>query len=764
MQVKVQCPCGTKFAFDVEPMNGRMPMPVNCPACGADSTELANAQIREQLAAPPPAAKPQVRIHVNTPAPSAPSAAVSAPPPPPSPPTPVRPAPPSGTPAAPAPPSNEKPGLRLHAAKPQSSAGSGEDASGGQRCSKHANNEAVEKCFVCGKPICLTCMEMFGYLCSVYCRTQAERQKLDVPVYAHQRSVVESKARSRVKLITAGALSLVLMLLGAWIWYEFHGSRPRVVFSESIAKGDRVRHYELLGPDQLLLLKKSEMSLFHLGEKKQLWSVTLKSTRASEGTLASRSQISSRRTASDDDDDDSDDGSPYLARLDDPQYYSGPRVLAATNSIWLLYPERIDRHDLVTGAHQQEIPIPNPVMRRMQTDESIVMISGDTFGRRTVTHITLADGKVRTEQVEPRKTETIATVKKPGAAPGQRQSLVKTATGPLNASADDEPEWERFREEIHPAGTDVVQMQVQLLERIKIAHQAMKQQSKPALDGPVSAGRSLEVAQDLLNEMRREDTGGMVEEDVSRYEVTLRRLLAQDAPAWTGEVIGPPDFFTAKTVDILASGKAIYVFDRNNKKLWESKLTYPMAARYSWFDDGVAPPCVEVGNTLYVADAGMLTAHDLASGEVRWRLTSVGISKLQLDPKGNLYINTTDAGPDALQYSQQINIFSKTSPVLLKVDPETGKVLWRADFIADNSFMSGKYIYATRTGMDRLSAVLNPFDETPVHFHLYRVNPSNGKQMWDYYQKRAPARIDAHGNTILLHFRSELQVLRYLSL
>jgi hypothetical protein len=46
--ITIQCPCGQKFAFDVEPVNGRMPVSVACPACGADGTNAANEQIQLQ--------------------------------------------------------------------------------------------------------------------------------------------------------------------------------------------------------------------------------------------------------------------------------------------------------------------------------------------------------------------------------------------------------------------------------------------------------------------------------------------------------------------------------------------------------------------------------------------------------------------------------------------------------------------------------------------------------------------------------------------
>jgi hypothetical protein len=56
MEIKVQCSCGTKFKFDVEPVNNRMPAPVSCPSCGADGTEQANEFLRASLSLPPPAA------------------------------------------------------------------------------------------------------------------------------------------------------------------------------------------------------------------------------------------------------------------------------------------------------------------------------------------------------------------------------------------------------------------------------------------------------------------------------------------------------------------------------------------------------------------------------------------------------------------------------------------------------------------------------------------------------------------------------------
>ena len=42
MTLKIECACGTRYSFDVEPLDGRMPWAVQCPGCHADGTAAAN--------------------------------------------------------------------------------------------------------------------------------------------------------------------------------------------------------------------------------------------------------------------------------------------------------------------------------------------------------------------------------------------------------------------------------------------------------------------------------------------------------------------------------------------------------------------------------------------------------------------------------------------------------------------------------------------------------------------------------------------------
>src|SRR5262245_32157374 len=56
--VKIQCGCGQKYSFEVEPVNGQMANAVACPVCGVDGTVAANQIIAQTLAARPAVAPP----------------------------------------------------------------------------------------------------------------------------------------------------------------------------------------------------------------------------------------------------------------------------------------------------------------------------------------------------------------------------------------------------------------------------------------------------------------------------------------------------------------------------------------------------------------------------------------------------------------------------------------------------------------------------------------------------------------------------------
>ena len=134
-----------------------------------------------------------------------------------------------------------------------------------------------------------------------------------------------------------------------------------------------------------------------------------------------------------------------------------------------------------------------------------------------------------------------------------------------------------------------------------------------------------------------------------------------------------------------------------------------------------------------------------------------------------LYVNTTTASPDSIKHSRQIDITDKTSAIIYKLDPKTGKTLWSNDANGFISHLSGKFIYTVQSfdpgdedeGNDNdLTAILRK----PAFLRIRRINPANGRLMWEVFQPRAPLDVQFDGNSIELVFKKEVQVLKFLSL
>jgi hypothetical protein len=323
-----------------------------------------------------------------------------------------------------------------------------------------------------------------------------------------------------------------------------------------------------------------------------------------------------------------------------------------------------------------------------------------------------------------------------------------------------------------PSQYGYVQIAVHLLESHIITRSAMKAPPKNSvLNGNLNSSKTAEVANETLNEMQRNRGGDTVQEDESRYQVSLRRPDTTTAADWIGEVIGPPALFPLKTVNVLAAGKTLVVFDKTNKKLWQAALTYNVAGGVRAENGEASPlgegPCVERGDTLYIFDQAVLTAFDLATGNARWRLPSVGVVGLFFDDKGMLYVNTTTADPENIKYSRQIDITQKIDAILLKIDPPTGKTLWTTKPGGFISYLSGNFIYTVEIydpgeEANRLAAIAG-ITPTPPHVQIRRINPKDGQVLWEHDQERAPLDVRFKDNFIQIVFKKEVQVLKYLT-
>lgn len=771
--MKLQCSCGAKYAFDATPEMLKNPVKFICPSCGLDASAFVNELIRQEFGAQ------------------------------------VLPAP--GTPDAPPPPPPPVAGARLkvvHEAAPVAEPPSAAPAS--KFCSKH-RERATEQCVVCHKPICPKCMEMFGYFCSPLCKGKAEAQGLDVPVYAGQRDLVEGQFWRKTGLIAGVIAVLVVLFIGLWTWYAWFGSVPHKYFAVRFEDTDRgyFGRAELVGKDQLVYLHGGTLARCDLKSKKQVWSQELitkeqidaaikeageADARANEGT-----GLKSHRSGDD------------IVRSAIQDLQAELSLHVSGQNIWVEKLGKLTRYDWDTGKAVKEVTLPEREGELVEVGDELQMI-----GATSVTHISLASGDSRVEQIGPAGAKTIVLAEndagtgligangnqpldpKKVEAQAQNMKLQGRLALPailsnarheqqLEQALKDDPQHPQNKNskglpddselfQLVPGPTGFVQFSSRLLEERIVTRSAMKAPpKKSALDGDVNAAHTTEIANEILNDMQRNNGGDTVTEDESRYKVTVHIPDSTGIPDWTGEVVGQPQLLVLKTVNVVAAGKSVTVLDKNNKKLWQASLTYPISA-----DEGAGlfspekthygeGPCVERGDTLYVFDQAVLTAFNLASGDARWRLPSVGVVGLFFDDKDNVYVNTTTGNPDDIKYSRQIDINRQTENVVMKVDAKTGKTLWTAKPGGFVSYVSGKFIYV----IDSYDP--NPTDEDvmndmtasmqkPAFLRITRIRPSDGRIMWDYYDRdRCPVNWNFDDNSIQLIFKREVQVLRYLT-
>lgn len=715
MNVKIQCSCGTKFSFDVEPVDGKMPVEIFCPKCGADATENANQTIQQSLsgenavAATSSAQKPRIRLQV------------------------------------------------AHAAPVVSSGGSGGDSAESPRmemCHRHSKNLAVEHCVVCGKPICPECMQTFGYLCSIGCRYRAEQEKIRVPVYKLQKGAVEKAALRKHIAITVSVIAILLALVGAWFWYIIVGDKPRPFYSLKVSD-EAATYAKFLNPNQILLLSRKHASLHDIKSKKDVWSTAIDDPKPDSGAKPSAG-VAKR---------------PGQIDLDEMDESFGgflrPEPFFHGDDVWLCLSHNVVAINLKSGEIKQTTPFQGRVSSFTPSESTLLVVSEKVPTKKIVTQISLNSSEIKTQEVESSLREKVSGPKDlPSNVLPTAALLLKRE---LDAGERHEPSIYKFSSEFFPDGENLVEMQVKLEELKTTSVQTIKPAGPSNLNQDTRASTSVRsVQEEIFNDMKRSRTGGYKQIDESRYAVLLRRATSNEAKDWSGDVNGLPMFFPQKTVDVLVAGKSLFFFDKQNKKIAEAQLTYPIDESFSsGFNRGRAP-CVEREGTLYFFDQGVLTAFSLPDCAVRWRLPSVGISEIQFDEKGMLYVSTTTGAPEDIQYSEQIKMNDAPQAIILKVNP-AGKTLWKCDQSGGGLFLTGKYLYitdASHGGFSLINATKEAFETGstgPGTFRVVRIDPSNGKKMWSFIKKGAPENVDFCENRILLHYGKEIQILKFLS-
>jgi len=583
----------------------------------------------------------------------------------------------------------------------------------------------------------------------------------------------------------------------------------------------------LCGQDQLVFLHGDLLARHDLKLKKEIWSRHLVDTKQIEAAIAR--EMKEMRAIIDKANSETPD---YVPKMPDPEKLKKNMIRAAEAAldlrvcglnIWVLSPGKLTRYDRDSGKPVKEIAVPPGYGGLIPQGDELLYVDRDS-GRPVVTSINLNTCESRTESIGP--PPVVAAAKPaPGAAgagerapgkaglpvgtPGKdagrvmdskkvaeqaenlsypaRIALPAILAHNLNqertlaaydgrlpgeaASGEADPD-SAANAALVPTKEGFLQFSVKLLERRITTRAAMKSApSKSVLDGNLTADKSADLVNEMLNQAQRDRGGDVIREDESRYLVTLRQADAADA--WSGEVVGPPTLYPLTTVNVITANKSLIVLDKANQKRWQSPLSYNVTGGFGALDPENAPygqgPCVEHQDSLYVFDEGMLTAFDMPTGNARWRLPSVGIVGMFFDGEGMIYLNTSTAGSDAIKYANQIDVTRKDRPVVMKIDPHAGKVLWSAELGGMVNYVSGKFIYSTHfyqadLGEEGEAYTADSIAGRTSFLSIKRINPKNGHLLWEHSETRAPLDVRFDQNNIRLVFRREVEVLHFLTL
>ena len=805
--MKIQCSCGAKYSFEITP--GMQPVKFVCQSCGQDYSAYVNDLIRKELgeegqtvpaisAAPPPA------LAIAS---AATPAAQAAPPPPPE----------TGVP-------------RLRISRPQHEAASQEQAPLSKYCERHRTELTTDHCQVCKKPICPQCLQTFGPYCSAFCKNKVEGPRMTAPLHVGAKFAAQRQFWRKTGMISGVAGTVIVLAFGFWIWYAWIGSVPHKWFS---VKWDDISHTGnswVVGGDQLVFLHGGTLARYNLKTKQPVWSLDLVTKQQIDDAIAQAKQegdIEIPRLL----EKDARIGLEQQLTLEG----SGKNIWIAqgnalTHYDWdsgkVLQQVTItnDIEGELTGQGDEFMGVGHTadgaeVVTRVNMDDGTVhtdqftpagapaagqppMVAQNAAPRRAAR----GDGgglplNPNGDDTRPMNPQRVAEQAQGMSLPGrialpallassehqrainremraEDQSNEPRRAVPARAAGtqppDDEDQFANQDVNLVPDGDTYIAFAVHMVQQNMVSREAMKAPpAHSALDSPnLSTANENEAVNEQLNEMQRNNGNDKVIEDQSRYQVAIRRL-SSPQPDWIGEVVGPPQFFALKTMNVVAAGKTIIVFDKSNKMLWQAQLSYPVTGgdvqagerANSQYGQG---PCVEHNGTLYVFDQAVLTAFDPAGGNVRWRIPSVGVVGLFFDDKGFLYANTTTGNPDDIRYSRQIDVNKETDAVVIKVDPASGATLWTVKPGGYISYLSGKFIYAWNSydpgdKEDELSDAADALQK-PAFFRIIRINPANGHNMWQYDDDRAPVDVKFDQNIISIVLKKEVEVMRFFTL
>jgi outer membrane protein assembly factor BamB len=403
--MKVQCQCGAKYSIDVTPEMARDPIRFVCPNCNTDLSGPINDLVREELGL---TAAPQRAILAPAIAP-----APTAPPP---------------APAAPARLSLHKTAsTATHGTAVETENPGGGNSDDGKPCPKHQGEVVVAHCYMCRKPLCPKCMELFGYVCSPLCRAKAEANGINVPVFAGQKSVIEARRWRKTGRIGLAVAAALILLLGGWIWWSWFGTYPHAIFSVQFPERSYAGNSRIVGK-QIVFLHGGLLARYPLGSKTAVWTNEIISQQQIEAEVDR--QLNEYKAALDNAIRHGADSTerPHVPMRDEmekdvqQELEASLQLFVQDQNIWVARDGVLTQYDWDTGKAGKQIQLPSDRAEASVGGGELLFSDENVFGQHVVTHVSLASGESHTEELGERQSSAVLAQTKPNALakPGQK--------------------------------------------------------------------------------------------------------------------------------------------------------------------------------------------------------------------------------------------------------------------------------------------------------------------------------------------------------
>lgn len=562
----------------------------------------------------------------------------------------------------------------------------------------------------------------------------------------------ESGALNKALLGVGVALAVVV---GAWAYYNFSLSRPSQIFQSPTARDAKTW---LLSESRLLIVDSTRARLIEIPADKELWTTDLSKQAGDKPSTDGEDSF----------------GESLNAEID-------------RDTLVVRRGKGITFVDLATGAIKNEVSFAAGG-ERVVTRTAAYSVLGYEANERTLVHQPLDGGPVSTQLWRLPKTAASAPLAK------TNSNSVRLGARPATASSVDWGSATNKRPftmvEFFAAPDHLVELKSELLEVVGVPRGQTKPATAPALNSALNAAGSMEAVMALGRELG--SSGRQEIDDISRMRVTLRRHFGTSADVWTSEVAGPPTLFPMEDFDLLVAGFDIICLNRDNTIKWQAKMPGylpPWAIRTAGYSQEVrsrvqnetyerpdgpdiwflglrapeeqqragaresAPIFTSIGDKLLAVDRVNITLFEKETGNVKWRISSVGTMSIQWDGASSLYISAMSSDP----YAESKNAFADPKNYIVKIDLETGAKKWTMSDEGVDVVVAGKYLYAAAIGQSIFAKPSEGSSKTA----LARLRPGDGSRQWVTRVDGAARGIEAVGRTILLQMNGSVEVYRY---